>query len=552
MKKITRFVAFLLAAMMAFSMAGCGSEETEPTQPKDRTTAQAGAEDGTTAADGKTTDEELVLAMPIDIGTGNGHDYSSPMYVQDWLYDPLTKWEDNQVKPGLAESWDISEDGTEYTFHLRKNVKFTDGTDWDAEICKKNMDAVLLHQADHSWLETLNKITDVEIVDDMSVKVTISSPYYPLLQELSLVRPMTFMAEAAFPESGDTYEDGIEAAIGTGKLKLIEHVPEQYAVFERNDDYWGETVKFKTVRVEVIPDMNTQVAALKSGEIDMIFDIRGAMTADAFMELQSAGFKTDVSGPCATLALAMNSKSGPTADLNVRLAMEHAVDKHAIVEGVYYGLYPVTETLFDPSLPYCDIDWPTYDYDPDKAVTLLEESGWVLNEGERFRTKDGQTLTVEFYYVSTDNVCRTLGEALQSMFAKVGIELVIIGEEGTSFGARQTDGTFHMVVSTTWGNQYDPHSMVASYREPSHADFRAQEGMPNKAELDQWVTDVLVETDEEARQQLYTDIFTEITNQAIYLPICSTAVMVACENDIEGITFNTDNLIPIQTLYRAK
>jgi nickel transport system substrate-binding protein len=182
----------------------------------------------------------------------------------------------------------------------------------------------------------------------------------------------------------------------------------------------------------------------------------------------------------------------------------------------------------------------------------LEESGWVLNEGERFRTKDGQTLTVEFYYVSTDNVCRTLGEALQSMFAKVGIELVIIGEEGTSFGARQTDGTFHMVVSTTWGNQYDPHSMVASYREPSHADFRAQEGMPNKAELDQWVTDVLVETDEEARQQLYTDIFTEITNQAIYLPICSTAVMVACENDIEGITFNTDNLIPIQTLYRAK
>ncbi|MFZ7102065.1 MAG: nickel ABC transporter substrate-binding protein [Peptococcaceae bacterium] len=533
-KRVKLLYLVLTVAMLVTVLAGCSGK----------------GENG--GANSSSADDTLVLAVPSDVGPINGHTYASQMYAQNWLYDNLTLWEDNQVKPGLAESWDISEDGKEYTFHLRQGVTFTDGSKWNAEIAKKNIDAVLLHKEDHSWLEMLNQLKSAEVEDEYTLKLTLEHAYYPFLQELSLVRPLAFMAAACFPESGDTYKDGISEPIGTGKLELAEYKAGEYAVFARNDDYWGEKVNFKYVRVEVIPDANTQVAALKSGEIDMIFDIGGVLTADAFTELKNSGYTTDISGPTSTLALALNSARGVTADLNVRKAMEYAVNKDIILENVYYNLRAKADTVFDKSLPYCDIDLTTYEYDPDKATALLEESGWTLGSGSRFRTKDAQTLTAEYYYVGTDNVARTLGEVLQSMYEQVGIELKIIGEEDSSFGARQTDGAFNLIVSQTWGNQYDPHSMVSSYREPSHADFRAQEGMPNKGELDKWVTDLLVETDESVRQNYYTKILTELADQAIYLPICSTTVLVACDTDIAGITFNTDAFIPVQTLYRVK
>lgn len=543
--RTTKLFCLVLAMLMLVgAFSGCTASKT-PTAPK--SDAQGAAEPATNNTDSDT----LTIALPADVGPINAHNYASKMYIQDFVYDTLTKWEDNEVKPGLAESWDISEDGKEYTFHLRHGVEFTDGSDWNADIAKKNVDAVLLHREDHSWLEMLNKIQSAEVVDEYTLKMTLSDAYYPFLQELSLIRPLAFMAEASFPASGDTYTDGIAEPIGTGKLKLAEYKAGEYAVFERNDDYWGEKVKFKYIRVEVIPDANTQVAALKTGEIDMIFDVAGVLTADSFEELKGAGFKTVISEPTCTLALALNSNRNATADLEVRQALEYAVDKDTIVENVYYNLRTKADTLFDKSLPYCDLDLTTYEYNPEKAIELLESDGWVLENGARYRTKNGATLTLEYYYVSTDNICRTLGEALQSMFEAVGVELKIIGEESSSFSTRQTDGSFDIVVSETWGNQYDPHSMVASYREPSHADYRAQEGMPNKAELDQWVSELLVETDDQTRQDYYNKILSALADQAIYIPVCSTTVLVACENDLDGITFNTDNFIPIQTIYRV-
>lgn len=545
MKRTNKFLCLALVMLMLLGMfSGCASSKT-PAAPDD-------SKQGETEPVASTTENDtLTIALPKDVGPINAHNYASSMYIQDFVYDTLTKWEDNEVKPGLAESWDISEDGKEYTFHLREGVKFTDGSDWNADIAKKNIDAVLLHREDHSWLEMLNKMQSAEVIDEYTLKITLSDAYYPFLQELSLIRPLAFMAEDSFPASGDTYADGIVEPIGTGKLKLVEYKAGEYAVFERNDDYWGEKVKFKYLRTEIIPDANTQVAALKTGEIDMIFDVGGVLTADAFEELKRAGFKTAISNPTATLALALNSNRNATAELAVRQALEYAVDKDTIVENVYYNLRTKADTLFDKSLPYCDIDLTTYSYDPEKAVELLEGAGWNLEDGARYRTKDGKTLSLEYYYVSTDNICRTLGETLQSLFEAVGVELKIIGEESSSFGTRQTDGTFDLVVSETWGNQYDPHSMVASYREPSHADFRAQEGMPNKAELDKWVTELLIETDDQARQDYYTKILTELADQAIYIPVCSKTILVACNKNIDGITFNTDNFIPVHTLYRV-
>ena len=139
------------------------------------------------------------------------------------------------------------------------------------------------------------------------------------------------------------------------------------------------------------------------------------------------------------------------------------------------------------------------------------------------------------------------------MCKEVGIDIELIGEESNSFYDRQTSGEFDMIVSETWGTQYDPHSMVASFREPSHADFRAQEGLKEKAELDQLVTDLLVETDEEKRQEMYDAVFNILMDNAVYIPICGTTTLCVAADDIDGIEmYDYASLIPTRTLKRVK
>lgn len=532
-----KLLALLLAATTVFAaMSGC-------------TSGGGGSAETTGAGSRKDT---LIMSNSEDIGILNPHTYDGRMYAQDWVYEGLTAFKDNKVIPALAESWDVSEDGKVYTFHLRKGVVYTDGSPFNAENAKKNFDAVLKHKADHSWLESLQEITDVKAVDKNTLELTLKNAYYPFLQELSLIRPIRFCADVSFPASGDTYTNGITEPIGTGMWKLKEHKEGEYAVFERNDAYWGDKPSFKYLKVEVIGDATTAVSALKTGEIDMIYDIGNVLTADSFNELKSVGFLTYVSESQSTLALALNTKTGFTNELTVRQALEYAVDKNTICKTVYGNLRTPSDTLFSSKLPYCGEKLNTsYTYDPDKAAALLEEAGWTLSGGSQYRIKHGQTLSLKYCYISTDTVSKSLGEVLQSMYAKIGVEVQLVGEESNSFNKRQQSGDFDIIVSETWGNQYDPHSMVASYREPAHADYRAQEGLSNKAYLDDLITKLLVETDETRLQEMYTEIFNILQNNAVYIPVCSSTILCVTAKDISGVEFNASNFIPTQSLVRT-
>lgn len=537
----------LIAVMLLLALTACGTN----TGSTGNDASDASAETAE-ASDGET----LVMCNSNDIGTLSPHSYSGQMYAQDFVYEGLTAFVDDEVVPCLAESWDVSEDGKTYTFHLRKGVKYTDGSDFDADNVIKNFDAILLHREDHSWLESLNQIKDVKKVDDSTVEITLEEAYYPFLQEFTLCRPIRFCADACIPKDLDTYAnwDEDQDPIGTGMWILKEHKPGEYAVFERNEDYWGEKPNFKYLRMEVIEDTTTIVSALKNGEIDMIYDINNNLTADAFNELKKAGFKCETSPANSNLNIALNTKSGNTADLAVRQALEYCIDKQTICDTVYDGLRQPCDRIFTETLPYCGNKPNTvYTYDKEKAAKILDDAGWKLADGATVRQKDGKDLTVNFCYISDDAISKSLGEAFQSMCKEVGIDIELIGEESNSFYDRQTSGEFDMIVSETWGTQYDPHSMVASFREPSHADFRAQEGLKEKAELDQLVTDLLVETDEEKRQEMYDEVFNILMDNAVYIPICGTTTLCVAADDIDGIEmYDYASLIPTRTLKRVK
>jgi len=517
--KSIKLLALLVLILFSTLLAGCG-----------------GSEEKTTGENAKP--KELTFSWDKDIGDLNPHLYSpNQMFAQNMVYEPLVTYaEGGKIKPCLAEKWDISPDGKEITFYLRKGVKFSDGTDFNAEVAKQNIDAVLANAERHSWLELVNQIEKTEVVDNHTLKIYLKNAYYPALQELSLIRPLRFLAPSGFPDSGKTSE-GIKKPIGTGPWVLSEYKKDEYAVFTRNENYWGAKPKLEKVTVKIIPDGETRVIAFEKGELDLIFG-NGLISMDSFKQLQESGkYVAKVSNPISTRVVALNSNKGPTKDLRVRQAIQHAVNKQAIIDGIFYGIEKKADTLFSPNLPYCDLGLKPYNYDLEKARILLDEAGWKQVEGKEFREKDGQALDLELCFDSTDNIQKAVAEVIQGDLKKIGINVKLIAEESQSYYQRQKNGDFNMIFSSTWGTPYDPHSLCSSMRKPSHADYQAQSGLPMKAEIDKKIGEVLLTTDEKTRRELYSYILGTLHEQAVYLPISYCTNIAVYHKHVSGFKF---------------
>ena len=273
MKK--RVLSLCLAGLMAASLAGCGGAGNTA-----ETTAAAGAENSAAASETGSSEakEELVFVNYRDIRDLNPHLYAGEMYAQEMLYETLVNITADGYEGCLAESWDISDDGKTYTFHIRDGVKFSDGEVCDANAIKANFDAIIENKDRHTWLEMMNLLVGVSAPDDKTFVIELSEPYYPLLTELGVTRPFAMISPKAMKD-GST-KDGVNAYIGTGPYVLTDFVTDEYAIFEANENYWGEQPKIKKITVKVIPDNQTRILALEKGEIDMIFG-KNMIDADA-------------------------------------------------------------------------------------------------------------------------------------------------------------------------------------------------------------------------------------------------------------------------------
>lgn len=495
------------------------------------------------AVSARVEDDTLIYSWPSNVGELNPHMYSpNQMFAQAMVYEPLVKFaQGGKVAPWLAEQWDISEDGKIYTFKLRRDVLFSDGSPFDAEAVKKNFEAVLMNPERHSWLELVAQIAKVEAVDRFTFRLTMKNAYYPTLQELCLIRPLRFISPAAMPQDGNTSK-GIKKAAGTGPWVLIETRKGEFDLFERNDTYWGARPNFKRLLVKVIPDPNTRAVAMETGEIDLIHGAAGhgagQLSPDSFQRFAARpGYSTGISQPLATRVLAVNTKRGSTADLAVRKAVLHAVNKAALVKAVFYDIEKQADTLFSPDTPYCDLGLKSFDYDPTLAARLLEEAGWKLTSANGPRIRDGVELAIDLCFVGNDAQQKAIAEVVQGDLRKVGIKVNLVGEEPDSNMHRQKTGEFGMIFNETWGAPYDPHSFCSSMRTPSHADYQAQAGLPMKAEIDAKIGEVLLSTDESKRQELYRYILTALHDQAVYLPLTyATGIMVYRPN-LKGVQY---------------
>ena len=542
MKK--RVLSLCLAGLMAASLTGCGGAGNAA-----ETTAAAGAENSAAAseADASEGKEELVFVNYRDIRDLNPHLYAGEMYAQEMLYETLVNITADGYEGCLAESWDISDDGKTYTFHIRDGVKFSDGEVCDANAIKANFDAIIENKDRHTWLEMMNLLVGVSAPDDKTFVIELSEPYYPLLTELGVTRPFAMISPKAMKD-GST-KDGVNAYIGTGPYVLTDFVTDEYAVFEANENYWGEQPKIKKITVKVIPDNQTRILALEKGELDMIFG-KNMIDADAINQYTGNDkFTVSLSDPTSTRQIVLNTTKEVLADKEVRQALQHATNKQAISDGIFYGLEQPADTLFAKTVPYCDIDLEPYAYDVEQAQSMLDEAGWVVG-ADKIREKDGQKLNIDLLYNSDSVTEKAIAEYLQSEYQKIGISLNIHGEEEQSYRDNMKAGNFDMVFNICWGTPYDPQSSLAAMRAPVYGDYAAQLGLEDKAEIDQAITDILISTDEQKRQDLYTFVLTRLHEDAVYIPLTYECNKAIYRSDLKGFHFTqTQYEVPFADFY---
>ena len=550
MKK--QLLSLCLAGVLAAAvLAGCNTSSQE-TGTAGTSGGVTGAETpagsaGTTEGTAAGSVDELLFVNFRDIRDLNPHLYAGEMYAQTILYETLVRVSDDGVVPCLAETWDISEDGKVYTFYLREGVTFTDGEVCDANAVKANFDAIIENKSRHTWLEMMNLLESVEVVDDYTFRINMTSPYYPMLIELGGTRPFGMISPKAMKD-GSTM-NGVNEYIGTGPYKLTDYVTDEYAVFEVNETYWGETPAIEKITVKVIPDNQTRVLALQKGEIDLIYG-KDMLDAETIMGFEGNGdFEISLSDPISTRQLLMNTTDEVLGDLEVRKALQHATNKQAISDGIFNGLESPADTLYSAGIPYCNVGLVPYAYDMDKAASVLDAAGW-LPGSDGIREKDGRKLAFGLLYCNDRVTEKNIAEYLQNEYGKIGIQMDIHGEEEQSYRDNMKAGNFDMVFNIAWGTPQDPQSSMAAMRAPVYGDFAAQQGLADKAEIDKAISDILVSTDEGERQKLYAFVLERLHEDAVYIPLTYECNKALYSNKLSGVSFDANAYrIPFEGMF---
>ena len=537
MKK--RFPALVLGGILALGLlSGCGQKEAA-------SSVSTAASEPAAAVNG--SDQELVFVNYRDIRDLNPHLYAGEMYAQSILYDTLVSITEDGYEGCLAESWTISEDGKIYTFKIRNGVTFSDGTVCDANAILANFNAIIENKDRHTWLEMMNLLVGVSAPDDHTFVIELSEAYYPMLTELGCIRPFAMISPNCMID-GST-KDGVSGYIGTGPHVLTDFETDQYAVFERNENYWGEKPEIERITVKVIPDNQTRIMALESGEIDLIFG-KNMLDADAISQyVDSDKFEVALSDPTSTRHIVLNTTNEILSDTAVRQALQHATNRTAISEGIFYGLEQPADALYAATVPYCDVELTPYEYSTETASSMLDEAGWIMGSSG-IREKGGKKLELDLLYNSDSVTEKTISEYLQSEYLKLGISLNIHGEEEQSYRDNMKAGNFDMVFNICWGMPYDPQSSLAAMRAPVYGDFAAQQGLADKKEIDQAITDILTTTDEEERQELYRFVLTRLHEDAVYIPLTFECNKALYTKNLQGVHFGTDQYdVPFSDMY---
>jgi peptide/nickel transport system substrate-binding protein len=458
------------------------------------------------------------------------------------VYDTLVfRDPDGGFVPGLAERWDISSDGLAYTFHLRRGVRFHDGTAFDARAVEANLRRILELQtkSQKAWY-LINKVATVTVLDEYTVRLDLSEPFAPLLDSLSQVY-LGMASPAALEKWGADYQFH---QVGTGPFRFVEYTAEDHLTLERNPEYaWAPSIyRNKTAQLERIvfrfySDPATRAPALLSGEADVMGEVLPRDAADLEKSGRFAVYPVDVPGQ--PLQFFFNLNRAPTDDPLVRRALLAAADRRSLVQTVFGSYSPVARGPLTAATWGSAAVVPEDAFDRNAAEDLLLRAGWEDADGDGVREKDGRPLRLKVVFPYW-NMTPQAAEVLEMQWQDIGADVELI--QVASFSAlkdAQAGGEYHLISWNQAGT--DPDLLRPFYRSDGAYNWS---GVQNP-ELDLWLDEAVRAGSDSERLELYGRIQETIALEYAVLPIRDHVNVNVAGNRVKGLSFSPQGWFPI-------
>ncbi|MEQ9258762.1 MAG: ABC transporter substrate-binding protein [Roseovarius sp.] len=419
------------------------------------------------------------------------------------IFEGLTRFgPDGSVNPGLAESWEISDDGTVYTFTLRDGVTFHDGTSFEASDVVFSLDRARAEDSQNAQKALFEGIESVEAVDDTTVKITLANPNGNFLFNLA-------WGDAAMvaPESIDDIKQN---PVGTGAFRFDDWVQGDRITLVKNPDYWGTPARLERATFKFISDPTAAFAAMMAEDIDAF---RGFPAPENLPQFEAdPRFEVLVGSTEGETILSTNNKMEPLNDVRVRKAIAHAIDRQAVIDGAMFGLGTPIGSHFAPHHPdYIDLTGNSQ-YDPEMAKALLAEAGYP----------DGFTTTLK---LPPPSYARRGGEIIASQLRAVGIETEITNLEWAQWLEQVFKGKdFGLtIVSHTEPFDIGIYARPAYYFQYDSAEFQEMNAALGK------------ETDPEARSELLAQMQRKISEDYVNGYLFQLAIPTVVQAGLKGI-----------------
>jgi len=456
--------------------------------------------------------------------------------VGNAILDRLVGMEGTSTKiiPWLAESWD-SPDGKTWTFKIREGVKFTDGTDCDAEAVKFNFDrwrdpnneyrfGRVFEYYDTEFGETY-AIVDTKAVDKYTFQMTLANPSAVVLYKLN-IGSFGISSPKAIQEQGDKYGTPAGTVVGSGRFKFVEWVPDDKIVVERNDDWWGwgEGPSLDRVIWRSIPDNSARLAELLAGTVHNADLAQTDMaTAEADPNIYSIVNPSMGSG-----YIAFQQCIEPFDDVKVRWAIAHAINRQALIDTFYTDRDVLATGFQPPAILGHNPDLPPIEYNPDKAKELLAEAGYP----DGFQTEFWYIPVIRGYFPDS----KALAEAIAVDLAKVGIEVELKTEDWGTYLDHRLQGLFPMWMLGWGSDNGDPDNYIGFHFAQQVPGQANPEDCYNSPELQDLLTQGAQEPDVALREQYYQQAEQIVYDDMARLPVAFYAGQTFYRNEVKGVT----------------
>jgi len=474
------------------------------------------------AGDAKGSSPEIVDTIHLG---GGDYGYPTPfmhyprgpgIYKMNLIFDSLIERDDEGLIPWLAEGWDISSDGKEYTFRLRDDVSWQDGEPFTADDVKFTVE----YEKEHPPISAydLSSVSEIEVIDEQTIAFTLAQPMAPFLDEIASVRiiPEHIWAGVDDPNTFDSSE----AVVGTGPYTLEEYNKEHGTYkFTAREDFWGPTPRVKSI--EFVPVSDATVA-FQQEEIDFV-----GLSADLVDMFKSDPEVYIFQQPAIWgYELTFNMAKNPILkDKAVRQAFAYAIDREELVEKIgrgagkpgSMGILPQDHIWFNPDLPQ-------YEHDADKAMQTLEEAGWTDSDGNGIMDKDGKELSFDII-LSSDQA--RIGELVKERLKEAKISVNIQAIEGKSRDAKLASGDYEIGINGYGGWGADADYLRTKFCGESFGIEGASHGRPltgyQNDEVDELCLAQLSEIDAEKRKEIVYEIQEVLAEDVPSIPLYYTA-----------------------------